>query len=966
MKNAIASAVAAAAVSVAAASVCAASASAAPAARPPASSPPAAASPSAREAALVRRLPEIFAKCAARYRAIDAEASKMSKGATVPHGWRQSDGRLDMRPVRGWTAGHYPGSMWLLYEATGDAFFKERAGAWTALLAPNSKETGNHDVGFIMYCSFGNARRLLGTDKYDALLIETAHSLAKRYNPRLGLIRSWGDVRDRKHFLVIPDNLMNLELLEWASKNGGGGRFDEIARSHAAKTMRHHFRPDGGAFHVLDYDQSTLRVQEIRRGQGASCETAWSRGQSWAIYGYTMMYRETRDPAFLAFARKVADFAIRHPAMPGDGVPCWDYGAPGEERDSSAAAVMASALLELSTFVPGAAGAEYRAFAVKQLESLSSAAYSAAPGANGGWILMHGVGHKPGGSEIDVPLCYGDYYYLEALLRLRRLATPAPAAARPAPCPDSLYLEYSRNGNRSRYEKAYLGNLAALEKAILRFRRGGGTEAAAEIAEYLDFLSGLKSWTLPAHDAALTSFKGRPHVDLVAARAGFIFADALSAAGASLPAATVRRARAELERRVFKPYLATARKPKGAPGAGHWWFRSGNNWNAVCHSLVLRAALLHYPPGAPERACIVRAAADAVPYYLDGFSPDGYCSEGAGYWNYGFGNFLLMGLALKDAPEKIDVFAAHPKARTAAAYGFGYKMSPRVSPRFADGEGTPAAKYRDICRRIWPDLETGLGPRSAFPSAQAWIFRPAGRQAAGGVSLGLKGGHNAELHNHNDVGSYNIAVRDSIVTGDPGGEVYTRRTFSKNRYASKVLSSYAHPVPRVDGRLQGTGRRFAAKVLKTEFSDEKEVVVLDIAGAYECDRLVSLVRTFEYDRASGAVAVIDKVRFSAPSRFEDPVVTLGRFEDGAVFGAKSGGAGLGFSASVTGGAWTWREETVENPGRASVSIRSVALDSVTEAEVVFRFAPRGSGPAGRGGGCGKIADLVESKPSKGK
>ena len=384
------------------------------------------------EAKLQAMLPDVFAKSAAHYRAIDAAATPLmnsgdaSKEAKphgerlVPHGWNAKSGKLDMRSIYWWTSGHFPGSLWYLYEATGDDFFKDRATVWTESIAPNSKVTDNHDVGFIMYCSFGNARRLLKTDKYDALLLETADSLSKRFNPDLGLIRSWGALNEKRNFLVIPDNMMNLELLEWAAKaKGGEKRFDDIARSHATKTMGHHFRADGGTFHVLDYDQKTLRVKGIERGQGASCETAWSRGQSWAIYGYTMMYRETRDPAYLAFAQKVADFAINHPNMPADGVPYWDYGAPGEERDTSAASIMASGLLELSTFVPGDKGAKYRAFAVKQLLSLCSDEYFAKPGENGDWLLKHGVGHKPGGSEVDTPLDYGDYYFLEALLRVR-------------------------------------------------------------------------------------------------------------------------------------------------------------------------------------------------------------------------------------------------------------------------------------------------------------------------------------------------------------------------------------------------------------------------------------------------------------------------------------------------------------------------------------------------------------------
>ena len=411
------------------------------------------------EAELKAQLPGIFAKSAAHYKALDAAATPLRKGEMsnrrgrhnsdmyVPHGWKKwktGKDELDMRPIYWWTAGHYPGSLWYLYEATGDEFFKARATDWTAILAPNSIVDDNHDVGFIVFCSFGNARRLLKTDKYDAILAETAASLSKRYSESLGLIRSWGALDEKKNFLVIPDNMMNLELLEAVSKlgrrascpslgadaNGRDARcpsdFDRIARSHADMTMKHHFRADGGTYHVLNYDQRPGflgTVQEIRRGQGLSCETAWSRGQSWAIYGYTMMYRETKDPAYLAFAQKVSDFAINHPNMPADGVPYWDYGAPGEERDTSAASIMASGLLELAGFVGGEKGAAYRAFAVKQLLSLASPDYFSEGDEIGHFLLKHGVGHKPGGSEIDTPLNYGDYYFLEALLRFERSRT---------------------------------------------------------------------------------------------------------------------------------------------------------------------------------------------------------------------------------------------------------------------------------------------------------------------------------------------------------------------------------------------------------------------------------------------------------------------------------------------------------------------------------------------------------------
>jgi len=386
---------------------------------------------------LQEQLPAIFAKAADHYRALDAAATPLAKDdhdhATnvekspllFPHGYNRKERKLDMRSIFWWTSGHFPGTLWYLYEATGDAALKDRAVWWTERLAPNSTADTNHDLGFIMNCSYGNARRLMKTDRYDALLVETARTLSLRYNDKLGLIRSWGKRDERENFLVIPDNMMNLELLEVAAKLvGGEERFVEIAKSHADKSMVNHFRQDGGCYHVLDYDQRpgfVGSVKGIQRGQGLSCITAWSRGQSWGIYGFTLMYRFTRDRRYLDFAKKLADFAIDNPNMPKDGVPYWDYGAPGEERDSSAASCMASALLELCTYVEPKAAARYRAFAVHQLTSLASPEYFSEGDEIGHFLLKHGVGHKPAASEIDTPLDYGDYYFLEALLRFRAL-----------------------------------------------------------------------------------------------------------------------------------------------------------------------------------------------------------------------------------------------------------------------------------------------------------------------------------------------------------------------------------------------------------------------------------------------------------------------------------------------------------------------------------------------------------------
>jgi unsaturated chondroitin disaccharide hydrolase len=326
--------------------------------------------------------------------------------------------------TKDWTVGFFPGSLWFLYEATGDAKWRTAAAAFTALLEPQQFNRSTHDVGFILNCSFGNGYRLTGEPAYRQVLLNGAESLGSRFNPAVGCIKSWD--RDPAVFTcpVIIDNMMNLELLLWAARNGGDPRLRTMAIAHADTTLRNHYRPDNSCFHVVDYDPITGLVRRRVTHQGAGDESAWSRGQAWGLYGYTVLFRETRDPRYLAQAEKIATFLIHHPRLPADKVPYWDFDAPDiphAPRDSSAAAVMCSALFELRRYVAPPAAAEYTAFAAQQLRSLASPAYLAQPGENGGFLLKHATGNHPKNSEVDVPLDYADYYFLEALLRAREI-----------------------------------------------------------------------------------------------------------------------------------------------------------------------------------------------------------------------------------------------------------------------------------------------------------------------------------------------------------------------------------------------------------------------------------------------------------------------------------------------------------------------------------------------------------------
>lgn len=332
-------------------------------------------------------------------------------------------GKLVTVDWRDWTSGFFPGTLWYLYEATGDPVWRTRAEQFTANVAPAQHNRSTHDVGFVLTCSFGNGLRLTDEPDYRSVLLNGAASLATRFNPTVGAIRSWDWARQWKYPVII-DNLMNLELLLWAARAGAEPQFRAIALRHADTTLRNHFRPDASCYHVVDYDPETGRVRSKVTHQGSAHNSAWARGQAWAIYGYTMLYRETGESRYLQQARATADFVMRHPRLPADKIPYWDFDAadiPHAPRDASAAAVIASALLELSTLLPGDDARAYAGFAEAQLRSLASPAYLAAVGENGGFILKHSTGNLPRHGEIDVPLTYADYYFLEALLRLRRL-----------------------------------------------------------------------------------------------------------------------------------------------------------------------------------------------------------------------------------------------------------------------------------------------------------------------------------------------------------------------------------------------------------------------------------------------------------------------------------------------------------------------------------------------------------------
>ncbi|MCX6144856.1 MAG: glycoside hydrolase family 88 protein [Ignavibacteriales bacterium] len=331
------------------------------------------------------------------------------------------DGSWKTTRARDWTSGFFPGALWYMHEYTNDPFFKTAAERWTAGITGQQFNSGTHDVGFMVFNSFGNGYRPYPSETHKNVILQAAQTLATRYNPTIGCIKSWDN---RKwDYPVIIDNMMNLELLFWAAENGGQKKLKEIVIRHAETTMKNHFRSDGSTYYVLGYDTTSGSVKARNTHQGYADESVWARGQAWAIYGYTMTYRFTKDERFLQTAQRAADYFISH--LPPDNIPYWDFLAPGipnEPRDVSAAAIASSALFELSKYAKEKSQqATYRDAATEILKSLCSAPYLA-EGTNSHAILDHAVGNKPAKSEVDVSIIYADYYFTEALLRYQTLA----------------------------------------------------------------------------------------------------------------------------------------------------------------------------------------------------------------------------------------------------------------------------------------------------------------------------------------------------------------------------------------------------------------------------------------------------------------------------------------------------------------------------------------------------------------
>ena len=513
-------------------------------------------------------------------------------------------------------------------------------------------------------------------------------------------------------------------------------------------------------------------------------------------------------------------------------------------------------------------------------------------------------------------------------------------------CSDELYLRFKRDGNRSEFQNAHGKRIDMFRHFAAMAEKEGG-EYLAKTEELLRIICAERSWVMPAHDGSLGNFKGTAlTIDLGSSHLAYNLAEVLCRLGDRLSPEARSLAMAEMERRIFSLYRATNRDSKGPKDLhGNWWFYVRSNWNAVCHANVVRAALALIEDR-QDRAAFVEAAERGMRYFLESFLEDGYCTEGGGYWNYGFGHFLYLARTVKGATGGFVDLTRLPRAKEALEYGFGYRLSRHKCPVFADGgAGAPSFDFLKIGVELWPEMKPlvkgDLQPRTCFPAAQVYIMR--GKRMA----FGVKGGNNAELHNHHDIGSWTLTLDGVEMAGDPGGEVYTARTFSSRRYESDVLNSYGHPVPLVDGLKQGTGAKFAATVQMSAFNDTCDTIQYDLKGAYPAatNGLRSLVRCVSFDRAVECVTIRDTFAFDAPGAFESPIVTYAKVEkdaDGRSFTLAVGKARMKVAFEVEGGEWDLVEKSIENPGRPSPLRLAVRFRApVKEGTVVWKFRVQG-------------------------
>lgn len=554
----------------------------------------------------------------------------------------------------------------------------------------------------------------------------------------------------------------------------------------------------------------------------------------------------------------------------------------------------------------------------------------------------------------------------------------AKLAAQPLPeQPDSLFLEYSKNGNRTRWQKVAGARRERIQIFTLAECLENKGRFLAPLEKTIAALCAEKTWVLSAHDPSLKNFRGETiEIDLGSSGLAVEMATASYLLGDRLSPATQRLVRDNLERRIFAPYRAAVNGTRKE----FWWMHGANNWNAVCLDGVTGAALATVGPAA-ERAWFIAVAEKNINSYLvGGFTPDGYCVEGLGYWNYGFGNFALLAETIRQATGgKIDLLTS-PLAAQPAQFGLRSEILDGVYTTIADchpGDGPSGILMNYLCQRFgldrarWRDAEIAGGLyekmvmgflpaelpqihsanqadempwRTWFPDGGVLVCRP-GTGAKIPFAVAIKGGNNGVSHGHNDVGSFSVVAGKTMVICDPGGEVYTKRTFSAHRYDSKVLNSFGHAVPVVAGQLQQTGSAARAVVAAKNFTASSDTLTLDLRSAYPVTDLQKLERTFVFQRgATPSLEVRDEVKFSAPEKFETALVTWGDVKSTGpdTLEITDDSATVRVTIDTQGRAFKWRQETIDedvSSKRKPVRIGIALNDKLASGVITLRIAP---------------------------
>lgn len=542
---------------------------------------------------------------------------------------------------------------------------------------------------------------------------------------------------------------------------------------------------------------------------------------------------------------------------------------------------------------------------------------------------------------------------------------------------DELFLEYSRTGNRTTYDHRHSTYLSRYEAMVLGELLQNDGEFLPAIVTAIEGLLAERTWVLSAHDSSLDAFYGRaPVVDLASSRRGMSLAFASVILEPVLPAELVQRMRQAVKTRVTEVYRKVV--VAGEVPHGLWWLKTTNNWNAVCHFGVVSAALT-IEEDAVKRNEILDGMDQYLPAFITGFTDDGYCTEGMGYWNYGFGEFTMLAEVVRRATGGASDWLDSEKVVAIALYPFHFELVDQTYPTFADGvigtrpnpvlldyladrmeavnavhqersgiEAMGLAQYvtwglAEDAPVITTEVDATDRRRDGFPEAGLVILRPGESEVR--LSIAAKTGHNAEHHNHNDVGAIVVAVDKTHLVLDPGGEIYTSRTFSKDRYVSNVLNSFGHPVPRIGETLQSSGEPFRGEILSTRWSPDLDQVVMNLAPAYEVEGLQELTRKIGYSRVGeGAVTVTDSVGMESPELFETALISYGKWEPRGTNRALlyQGDAALDITwSSEPAGVEVSTFEIVENlhHGNRPLRIAFTIPEPVTQARVTILMKP---------------------------